>query len=246
MRRPPRVPVFSLDEGTVTLPRDASHYLCRVLRLAAGDELVAFDPEEHIEADGVIVRADPDGAEVRLAAVRRAAVLARSPLVLIQALAKSDKIDNIVRDATELGATRIILAKTALSVVKLADNVVAGKVARWQRIGEQAARQCGRADPPILEDILTWTEALEKVRTLDARFCLDPRAAEPLGARLGELTSSGASIALAVGPEGGLTPDELEEARVRGFALVSVGHFVLRTETVATAVLGAVRVLAPP
>ena len=77
----------------------------------------------------------------------------------------------------------------------------------------------------------------------DARFCLWENATEPLGATLPDAIARVASMAFAIGPEGGLTAEEVEEARVLGYAPVSLGPFVLRTETVAAAVLGAVRVL---
>jgi 16S rRNA (uracil1498-N3)-methyltransferase len=238
-----RAPVSQLDAGTRTLPRDTSRYLCRVLRLGAGDAFVAFDPEEHLEADAVVVDPNPLEATIAIGAPRPAAIVARAPLVLVQGLAKGEKVDAIVRDATELGATRIVLARTERAITKIGSGLAPSKLERWRRIVEQAARQCGRADPPAIEDILDWPDALDAA-TADARFCLDPRAPEPLGARLGTVVKSGASIAFAVGPEGGLTADEIAIARDRGFAPVSIGGFVLRTETVATAVLGAVRVLA--
>lgn len=239
-----RAPVAGLAAGTRALPRETSHYLCRVLRLAAGDAFVAFDPEAHVEARAVVVAADPSGATVTFDAPRPAAVTARAPLVLVQGLAKGEKIDAVVRDAAELGATRVVLARTARAVVKIAAEAAPSRLERWRRVAAEAARQCGRADPPVVDGVLDWTDALD-VASADARFCLDPHAAEPLGARLPAIVAAGASVAFAVGPEGGLTPEEVDAARDRGFAPVSLGAFVLRTETVATAVLGAVRVLAP-
>jgi 16S rRNA (uracil1498-N3)-methyltransferase len=239
-----RAPVTQLAAGTRTLSRDASHYLCRVLRLEKGDPFVAFDPETHSEADAAIDEASPDAARATIGPLRRAAVLADSPLVLVQALAKGDKIDAIVRDAAELGATRVVIARSERAVAKIGDGLAPSRLERWTRIVEQAARQCGRADPPIIDGIHDWKDAVAiAAEHADARFCMATSAAEPLGARLPTVAASGASIAFAVGPEGGLTDAEIDVAQSAGFAPVSVGRFVLRTETVAAAVLGAVRVL---
>jgi 16S rRNA (uracil1498-N3)-methyltransferase len=229
-----RAPIERLAAGSHTLGKDVSHYLCRVLRLREGDTFVAFDPAAKTEADATIETADPDSARVAILAVRPAAVVAATPLVLVYALAKGDKVDAVVRDATELGATRIIVARTARSVPK------GEKLDRWRRVAEQAARQSGRADPPAVEGVVEWDAALASV-SCATKVCLVPGSSTTLASVLPAALA--ASIAVAVGPEGGLTDEEIERAAVHGFGAVSIGPFVLRTETVAAAVLGAIRVL---
>lgn len=241
-----RAPVKDLADGERVLPAEESRYLARVLRLGAGDRFVAFDPDARTEADCVVVDPSPGGVRVKIEGTRPAQVTAKTRLALVYALAKGDKIDAVVRDATELGATDVILAQTARSVVKL-DNAAdraAAKLDRWRRIAEQAARQCGRADPPAIDGVYDWPSALDRAAGCDARFCLDPRAEHGLGAALGPAVARGASIAFAIGPEGGLSEEEVDVAAGKGFLPASLGPFVLRTETVAAAVLGAVRVLA--
>jgi 16S rRNA (uracil1498-N3)-methyltransferase len=245
-----RTPVTALAAGSRTLPAETSHHLCRVLRLRAGDRFVAFDPVSRIEADATVDEASGDAARVTIGALRPASVVASAPVVLVYGLAKGDKVDAVVRDATELGATRIVIAKTSRAVAKLDAERAGTKLDRWRRIAEQAARQCGRADPPVIEGVLAWRDALESA-TKDAsetegRFCLWENATDPLGPKLVAIVARHGSMAFAIGPEGGLTEAEVEEARVLGFAPVSLGQFVLRTETVAAAVLGAVRILTVP
>jgi 16S rRNA (uracil1498-N3)-methyltransferase len=239
-----RAPVGGLAEGERVLPGEASRYLCRVRRLGPGDRFVAFDPDAHTEADATLLEASADAARVRIEAVRPARVVAGAGLVLVYALAKGDKVDDVVRDATELGATRVIVARTERAVVKVSGERTKDKLDRWRRIAEQAARQCGRADPPAVEGVFDWAEALERAGDCEARFCLDPRAVEALGSALAPAIERGASVAFAIGPEGGLAGAEIDTAIAAGFLPASLGPFVLRTETVAAAVLGAVRVLA--
>jgi 16S rRNA (uracil1498-N3)-methyltransferase len=238
-----RVPIPDLVDGEHVLSSDASRYLCRVRRLGPGDHFVAFDPEARTEADASVLEASPDRARVCIHEVRAARVVASTALVLVYGLAKGDKVDDVVRDATELGATRIIIARTERAVVKATQERAKDKEARWRRIAEQAARQCGRADPPVIDGVFDWNEALDRASACEAKFCLDPRAVESLGGALAPAAQHGASIAFAIGPEGGLTADEIEIAVAKGFLPASLGSFVLRTETVAAAVLGAVRVL---
>jgi 16S rRNA (uracil1498-N3)-methyltransferase len=218
-----------------------------VLRLAEGERFVAFDPNEHVEADVTVLVAAADAARVRVDALRAPDVVAGADLVLVYALSKGDKVDAVVRDATELGATRIVVTETERSIVKAKGDSerASSKLSRWRRVAEQAARQCGRADPPSVDGIHGWVDALDRASGCEGRFCLDPRAQASLGGALDQLlTADGrASIAFAIGPEGGLTSDEIEIAIDKGWRPASIGRFVLRTETVAAAVLGAIRVL---
>ena len=242
-----RAPVTALSAGARTLPAEASHYLCRVLRLREGDRFVAFDPSSRLESEATILEASGTAARVELEEPRPADVVAGAPIVLVYGLAKGDKVDSVVRDATELGATRIVIARTARAVAKVDGDRASTKVDRWRRIAEQAARQCGRADPPAIDGVLDWKEALETAaKEASALFCLWENATDPLGPKLSAVVATKGSLAFAVGPEGGLTEAEVEEARVAGFAPVSLGRFILRTETVAAAVLGAVRILTVP
>jgi 16S rRNA (uracil1498-N3)-methyltransferase len=239
-----RAPVGALVEGEVRLSGGVAHHLARVLRLGAGDALVAFDPTTGREADATIVRAEADGAIVlQVGALRDGAKSTSREIVVVQALAKGEKCDAVVRDATELGATRIIVAATERSVVRLDAERASSRKARWMRIAEQAARQSGRATAPVIDEPCGWSEALARVADASARFCLWERATEPLGPPLMEALVTSAPLAFAIGSEGGLTEEEAHLAESRGWALASLGALVLRTETVAASVLGAVLVL---
>ena len=242
-----RAPVAKLASGERTLTAESSQYLCRVLRLREGERFVAFDPESRTEAEATILEASASAARVTIGECHAASVVAETPVALVYGLAKGDKVDAVVRDATELGTTRIVIARTARAVAKLDGERAGTKVDRWRRIAEQAARQCGRADPPIVDGVLGWREALTLASDeAAAKFCLWENATAPLAPLLRGALGRGAPIAFAIGPEGGLTEAEVEEARVLGYAPVSLGRFILRTETVAAAVLGAVRILTVP
>lgn len=243
-----RAPVAKLASGERTLTAESSQYLCRVLRLREGERFVAFDPESRTEAEATILEASASAARVTIGECHAASVVAATPVALVYGLAKGDKVDGVVRDSTELGATRIVIARTTRAVAKLDGERAGTKVDRWRRIAEQAARQCGRADPPVVDGVLGWRDALTLASDDEsaAKFCLWENATDPLAPLLRGALSRGVPIVLAIGPEGGLTEAEVEEARVLGYAPVSLGRFILRTETVAAAVLGAVRILTVP
>lgn len=238
-----RAPIPDLAPGERRVEGAVAHYLVRVLRLRAGDAFVAFDPASGREADATTVWADADALTVRFGALREGA--ARSPveLTFVQGLAKSDKCDAVVRDATELGVTRVIVATTRRTVVKLDAARAAERQARWARIAQEAARQCGRSDVPAIDSPCPWAEAIARVDAGAARFVLWERATDPLGPPLYSALAAGSPLAFACGPEGGLEDAEIEQARGAGWMVASLGPLALRTETVAAAVLGAVRVL---
>jgi 16S rRNA (uracil1498-N3)-methyltransferase len=237
-----RAPVPGLRAGERTLDGAVGHYLARVLRLRAGSDFVAFDPASGDEAEAVVASVDGDRVTVRFGAPRAGKARPACDLLWVQGFAKGDKCDAVVRDATELGATRIVIAATRRAVVRLDGDRAAARLTRWARIAEEAARQCGRSEAPRVEGPLEWDEALGRAADDAARFCLWEGATEPLAPPLFEALGRGASLAFACGPEGGLEAAEVESAAAFGWSRVSLGPFVLRTETVAAAVLGAVRV----
>ena len=223
-----RVYVPELSAGQRKLDADASKYVSRVHRLGPGDRFVAFDPEARLEADAEIVSVDGRRVVVLLSQPREARVLAAVEVTLLQGIGKGDKLDRVVRDATALGAARIVGVETERSVVQRAER----RTERLRTIALDAARQCGRGDLPDIAVGPTLGEALAAV-TAQRRVCLDPRGSAALS-----LSGEG-SIAILIGPEGGLTTDEIALAEQHGFVRASFGSLVLRTETAATAVLGA-------
>lgn len=234
-----RVPLRDLEPGRRALPRDTGHYVARVLRLRVGEAFVAFDPHAGHEADARLIAAAGE-VTVELGPLRPARVAAARPVTWIQGLAKGDKCDAIVRDATELGATRVVLTPTLRSVVRLEGARSAARLDRWTRVAEEAARQCGRGDPPEIALAESLEDALAEGGA--ARFFLWERATVPLGPALAGALGGEDSLVFAAGPEGGFADHEADLAGARGFALASLGPIVLRTETVCAAVLGAVLV----
>lgn len=244
-----RAPLPGLAPGEHALTGAVAHYLGRVLRLRAGDALTGFDPSSGHEADVTIASTDEQRGlgeltvHVRVGELRAGAAPETRAITFIQGLAKGDKCDAVVRDATELAATRFIVAISKRSIVKLDAERALSRQARWTRIAQEAARQCGRSTVPEIDLPCAWEEALGRVSPDTARFCLYERALEPLGPPLMRALMQGMPLAFAVGPEGGLDEAEALYAKNAGWDVVSLGRLTLRTETVAASVLGAALVL---
>ncbi len=242
---PRRAPIPDMAPGERRLEGATAHYLARVLRLHGGDVFTAFDPASGREADATVVGIERGSVSVRLSSMRNGEIRALRAVTWVQGLAKGDKCDAVVRDATELGATRVILSATQRSVLRLDAARASARRIRWAKIAEEAARQCGRSDAPIVLVSPRWEDALDSCADADARFCLWGGAREALGPPLSEALARGASLAFACGAEGGLDDAEVQSAIAGGWKAVSLGSLILRTETVAAAVLGGVLVWGP-
>jgi 16S rRNA (uracil1498-N3)-methyltransferase len=221
-------------DGRVTFDALETRHLARVLRLEAGDTVVATDGAGHdytVRLDAVRPRASGIVVGVADAA-------AESPLAvtLVQGVPKSDKLEAIVRAATELGVARIVPALTARSVVRMADRQTGARVARWQRVAREAAKQCGRAVVPEVTPPRELEACLDEARDVDVSLCLWEKPASPLGAALAT-DARPRRVAVLVGPEGGLEPREVDAARARGWRVVGLGSRILRTETAGPAII---------
>jgi 16S rRNA (uracil1498-N3)-methyltransferase len=223
---------FHLAPGAVEGDRvrfDAAtaHHLGRVLRAAAGDLVQAVDGLDLLSVQLTAIA--PRRAEGLV--ISRARLATESPLrlTLAQAVPKGDKMDGIVRMTTELGVSRVIPLTTERSVVRLPAERWAARCARWERVAREAAQQSGRAAVP----------EIAPPRTL-AGWRTDPAAdglvicfweEEPRG--LAGLLPGGpcAAATVIVGPEGGLTADEVRGLAQAGALVAGLGPRVLRTET---------------
>jgi len=223
------VPKGSLRPGKLELSPDESRRVRTVLRLEVDDALELFDgaglaaPARVAELGDVVTI---DVGEIREAG--RA-----PPLCIAQALAKGDKMELVIQKATELGAAEIVPFASARAVVKLDAAKAHERVARWRKIAQEAARQCGRADTPEIAELTDLDGVLKRPGAHGLLF----EGATDL--RLGAfLDSAGdAPVTLLIGPEGGFADDEVEQARKAGAAIVGLGSRILRTETVALAAL---------
>ncbi len=238
-----RVPVSGLKAGEQTLDTKTAHYLRDVLRLQAGDRFLAFDPESHLEADGTLAERTHEVEACVIGPVRAAAIALDTGIVILQSLAKSDKTEHVVRSATSLGAAEIHLVESGRSVARSGDRSDA-KRARFGAVALDAARQSGRGDVPKICGPHPIAHELERWRdTAAIKLCLVPGALRSFRA-LTQGWTVGSPLVILIGPEGGLTPEELSLSEQVGFTAASFGALVLRTELVGTAVLGALLLLA--
>ena len=224
--------------GLIELRGGQARYLASVLRLGQGAPLEVFDGRGS-SWRATLVSVTAEIIELQLEEALPASPQAGADVTLVQALAKGDKLELIIQKATELGVRRIVPLAAERSVVKLEAERALARQERWQRIAQEAARQCGRADVPVIEVPIGWDELLANLSKEPERrgVLLHPQA--PL--RLSQAARGVPQLCLCVGPEGGFTAGEREGAARAGLQEANLGPLVLRTETVALAALAVVQ-----
>jgi 16S rRNA (uracil1498-N3)-methyltransferase len=217
-------------DGRIALPDDEARHLARVLRKVPGDRVEVFDGVGHAYR-AVVQSIGRDAAILADLEPLPAEPPPTCPLTLATAVPKGDRFDWLVEKATELGVGRLVPIVTDRSSV----DPRAGKLDRLRRLIVEASKQCGRSRLMVLESPRPWAD----VRAGAAGFVAHPGGPTPsswppFDARRGAI--------LAIGPEGGFTDPEVDEARAAGWLVVGLGPTVLRVET--AAVVGAALVLA--
>jgi len=228
------VPAEKWIEARAVIQGEPHRHLSRVLRARPGDKVTLFDGHGG-EADAEILTIERDRTTLSLGARRQIAVPAGPRVVLLQSLARGEKMDFIVQKSTELGVHEIVPIAAGRSVARLPAGQAAPRRSRWQKIAQEAARQCGRADVPVIADPRPLAEALAGARAGPdcRRLALwEGSRGRPLRAALAE-GSAPAIVSLLVGPEGGFTEEEIAAAAQSGFEIVGLGPRILRVETAA-------------
>ncbi len=226
-------PVFPLRVA----PDDARH--AKVLRLAVGEHVAVVDADrDYFECE--IVSFDDVVPLVRIA--RHLDAPEEGPMVMLcQGLAKGDKMDDVVRHATEVGVSAFVPLVCERSVVKLDAKKAAARTDRWRSIAKSAAMQAGREMIPEVSEPATVTECAQMLGGATAVLVCWEEAPESCrmadaihGALLDTRTpAADARIAVIVGPEGGLSQREVDRLLASNdhAALVTLGPSILRTET---------------
>lgn len=221
----------------VELPEPVARHAVRVLRLPPGAPMVLFDGRGG-EYPAHIERIERDRVMAVLAAwndVERESPLA---ITLVQALQAGDKMDFTIQKAVELGVRDIVPVESRRSVLRLAGERAAKRVAHWQGVVASACEQCGRNQVPLVTPLEKLENWLAKPADGVLRLMLAPDAEQTLAT-----IAPARDVQLLIGAEGGLDPQEVIAAKQAGFQAVRMGPRILRTETAGLAALAAMQAL---
>lgn len=210
---------------TISLPRDKVHHLATVLRMKSGDAIKLFN-NSGVEFDSLIVALTKKNAEIE---IRDACSIENeSPLkiTLCLAVSRTQHMDFSIQKAVELGVNKIVPVMSEFSNVKLQADRVQNKIMHWQHIIINATEQCGRVRLTELIDPVSFNECLA-LDSSATRLILHPGSEQGMPA----MTVDNHQLTLMIGPEGGFSYVEVNEAIEQGCLPVSLGPRILRAET---------------
>lgn len=224
-----------LQAGATCRLDELARQLATVLRLTAGDAIILFNGDGY-EYLARLHKVAPKEVSAHIVDRRPTHTDPYLRLTLFQCTLKLDKFEWVLQKGTELGVSRFVPVVSRRSVVRPAAALHA-KQARWSAIIREATEQCGRTRLPELAAAVEWS-ALRLPPSIHGLVAWEEADDAPsLGEAAAQLVSAGErrAVALLVGPEGGLTSDEIAELAERGWQIVTMGSRILRAETAALA-----------
>lgn len=211
------------SHSNYTLETDASRHLSRSLRLGVGDQLTLFNGEGG-EYPAQITSISKKNVEVRTGEHSAREAESSLQIHLGIAISRGERMDWIVQKATELGVHQLTPLFTANTGVKLAGERLEKKQQHWQQVAVSACEQSGRNRLPLISAPAVFDKWLAETKA-EKKFVLHHRAQENV------TPGSPGSVALLVGPEGGLSAAEISAAELAGYQSLLLGPRILRTET---------------
>ena len=220
-----------LTEAIAITGGDA-HHLAHVMRAQIGDVITVVDAAGQA-AEMAVTELARDAVHLRMQRVLPVETEGRE-VILVQALLKGEKMDFVVQKAAELGAVCVCPIVTEHVVVRYDAKKTAVKAARWQKIADEAAKQCGRRMLMRVAPIVSLTELLRDPAYIDAAdtatvFCYEQEERQSMRTVL--RGTEARRVTLIVGAEGGFSPAEAAAVTAAGGQSVSLGHRILRAET---------------
>ncbi len=213
------------------LDEAATHHLARVLRAEVGEAITVFNGQGG-EYHGVIAGISKKAVTVALSTFDPRECESPVEMVLGQGIARGEKMDFIIQKAVELGVSKIVPLQTERGNVHLSADRMEKRHQHWQSVLISACEQCGRNRLPTLLPAMNLNAFLAE-KQADLQFVLSPHAST-------QLSFTGLkprSVAILIGPEGGLSANEIAQAERHHFSALALGPRVLRTETAALVAL---------
>jgi 16S rRNA (uracil1498-N3)-methyltransferase len=223
---------------TVTIEGDDAHHLIRVMRAAINDKVICSNG---VDREVLVRISELDKGQVTAEIVEELPMDAEAAVQvwIAQSLPKGDKMETIIQKGTEIGAARFLPFLSERTIVQYDAKKEAKRTERWQKIAKEAAEQAHRNRVPQVESVYSWKQLLQCAKEADvAWICYEKEDGQQLKPAIQQAQTSGKlgpgkQVLIAVGPEGGFTEQEIKQAEEAGFASVSLGARILRTETAA-------------
>jgi 16S rRNA (uracil1498-N3)-methyltransferase len=223
------VPQPRIEKGMLKIEGDEVKHIRKVLRLKAGDEIIVFDGLGK-EFEGAIVEEGLSSVVIKIQNIFSSKRDSPLEVTLAQSLLKGEKMDYLIQKATELGVKEIIPFFSSRSVPLLEKSKKLKRHHRWERIAIEASKQCGRGVVPKIESLQDYSDMLQTASPDSLRLILWEKEGIKLKEIL-ERSKEKKKIFFIIGPEGGFSHVEVDEAKKTGFIPVILGRRILRAET---------------
>lgn len=220
----------------VTIDGEDARHISRVLRMRPGEALTLCDGKGN-DLFCTVTAVDGEAVRARVEECRSNRTESPAAIILYQGLPKGDKMEWIVQKAVELGVRAVVPVETSRSVTRLDATKGTRKQERWQKIAREAACQCERGILPTVSAPLPWREAVARWQG-ERTVAFYEGGGVPLERLVGRDVRA---LSLVIGPEGGFSPEEVEDMRKAGAAIATLGPRILRCETAPLAALAVVQ-----
>lgn len=227
------IPKENIASDSLIITGEDVKHISKVLRMGEGNEITCCDGQ----GNDYKARIASVGTEIRCEIIEKQKCDTEPNIhvILIQGVPKASKMDYIIQKTTELGICEIYPCELSRCVSKIEGDK---KIARWQKISEEAAKQSGRGIVPEIHNPINITKAVEILKSCDVAFVPYECAEEKFLKQLLTSFKNPKTVAFMIGPEGGFDKSEIE--KLDGIPAVSLGKRILRTETAGEAVLSMV------
>lgn len=217
---------------TINITGSDAHHLMHVMRAKAGQLVTVVDDNGQVAAMEMVAFSD---SAVTLQLKEHLAADTESPLkiMLAQCLLKADKMDMVVQKAVELGAVGVIPISSQNCVARYDAKKGAARKDRWQKIADEAAKQCGRTALLKVRPIVTLGQFIADMQATDSSLVFFYENENEQSAKEYLRSLKAKQIVLLVGPEGGFSLDEAKLIEKAGGKSVTLGPRILRAETAA-------------
>ncbi|MCG8688742.1 MAG: 16S rRNA (uracil(1498)-N(3))-methyltransferase [Desulfobacterales bacterium] len=214
---------------TIAITGQDAHHIRRVLRFKPGETLSMTDGEG-TDLKGEILEIQPDSIEARITSVKRSETESMLNLTLCTAMLKHKKMDEIIKQATQLGVTQWVPFFSARSIPLSNPKKEARQMERWQAIAKESLKQCRRSRLVKIYDPMNYDQVLDMADNFAHKIAFWEESNNPFSNLTGKNVESAIIL---IGPEGGFEATEVERAKSVGFCSYSLGPRVLRAETAA-------------
>ena len=222
------------ESAVISLDQKTSHYLHKVLRIRIDQQLAVFDGSGN-EFLASVIAIERKQLTIRLQESLPATPESSLCVSLGVGLSKGDRLDLIIQKSTELGVRHIFPLLTERAELKIKKERLQNKMDHWSQIIISACEQSGRSYLPVLKEPLTLADWVQSQHA-ELKFVLHHRSDQGL-----ETLHKPDSVAILIGPEGGLSPVEISLAEKNSFRPLTLGPRILRTETAPIAALAIVQ-----